>query len=114
MVRSIYNDQSEIPVYNIEENWKMKLKGFIPKPVAWPEYGTVYQHQGMLLQNLHRQYLYIVIRLPKPKDLEQEIPKFPSCKNYGMKKLSNPKLQADDVMTMHYISKFVHILRLII
>ena len=31
---------------------KDEVKGFIPKPVARPEYGTVYQHQGMLLQNL--------------------------------------------------------------
>ena len=50
---------------------KDEVKGFISKPVAQPEYGTVYQHQGMLLQNLHRHYLYIVIRLPKLKDLEQ-------------------------------------------
>ena len=32
---------------------KDEVKGFIPKSVAQPEYGTVYQHQGMLLQNLH-------------------------------------------------------------
>ena len=37
---------------------KDEIKGFIPKPVAQPKYGTVYQHQGMLLQNLHRHYLY--------------------------------------------------------
>ena len=35
---------------------KDEVKGFIPKPVAQPEYSTVYQHQGMLLQNLHRHY----------------------------------------------------------
>ena len=40
---------------------KEDITGFIPKPIARPEYGTVYQHQGMLLQNLHRRYLYIVI-----------------------------------------------------
>ena len=34
--------------------------GFISKLIARPEYGTVCQHQGMLLQNLRR-YLYIVI-----------------------------------------------------
>ena len=51
---------------------KDEVKGFIPKPVAQPEYSTVYQHQGMLLKNLHRCYLYIVIRLPKPKDLEHK------------------------------------------
>ena len=40
---------------------KEDIKGFIPKLIAHPEYGTVYQHQGMLLQNLHRRYLFIVI-----------------------------------------------------
>ena len=32
---------------------KEEVTGFIPKPIARPEYGTVYQHQGMFLQNLH-------------------------------------------------------------
>ena len=40
---------------------KEDITDFIPKPIARPEYGTVYQHQGMLLQNLHHRYLYIVI-----------------------------------------------------
>ena len=40
---------------------KEDTTGFIPKPIARPEYETVYQHQGMLLQNLHRRYLYLVI-----------------------------------------------------
>ena len=40
---------------------KEDTTGFIPKLIARPEYGTVYQHQGMLLQNLHCRYLYIVI-----------------------------------------------------
>ena len=40
---------------------KEDIKGFIPKPIGRPEYGTVYQHQDMLLQNLHHRYLYIVI-----------------------------------------------------
>ena len=40
---------------------KEDTTGFIRKPIARPEYGTVYQHQGMLLQNLHHRYLYIVI-----------------------------------------------------
>ena len=40
--------------------------------------GTVYQHQGMLLQNLHRRYLYIVIQLPHLKDLDRKIPSFPN------------------------------------
>ena len=30
---------------------KEDVMGFIPKPIALPEYRTVYQHQGMLLQN---------------------------------------------------------------
>ena len=40
---------------------KEDITGFIPKLIARPEYGTVYQHQGMLLQNLHCRYLYIVM-----------------------------------------------------
>ena len=32
---------------------KEEIKGYIPKLVAQPEYGMLYQHQGMLLQNLH-------------------------------------------------------------
>ena len=38
---------------------KEDITGFIL--IARPEYRTVYQHQGMLLQNLHHRYLYIVI-----------------------------------------------------
>ena len=43
---------------------KEDITGFIPKPVARPEYGMIYQHKGMLLQNLHHRYLYILIKLP--------------------------------------------------
>ena len=43
---------------------KEDIAGFISKLVARPEYGMIYQHKGMLLQNLHRRYLYIVIKLP--------------------------------------------------
>ena len=50
---------------------KEDIAGFISKPVARPEYGTIYQHNGMLLQNLHRRYLYILIKLPNLLDLEQ-------------------------------------------
>ena len=73
--------------------------GFIPKPIAHPEYGTVYQHQGRLLQNLHCRYLYIVIRLPHLKDLDQKIPSFPNCNNYGIHRASNPNPLNDDTRT---------------
>ena len=73
--------------------------GFIPKPIACPEYGTVYQHQGMLLQNLHHRYLYIVIQLPHLKDLDQKIPSFPNCDNYGICRASNPNPLNDDTRT---------------
>ena len=76
---------------------KDEVKGSILKPVAQPEYGTVYQHQGMLLQNLHRYYLYIVIRLLKLKDIEQKILIFPDCDNYCISISSNPNLTSDDV-----------------
>ena len=76
---------------------KDEVKGFIPKSVAQPEYGTVYQHQGMLLQNLHRCYLYTVIRLPELKDLEQKILTFPNCDNYGISRSLNQNLTSDEV-----------------
>ena len=50
----------------------------------------------MLLQNLHRRYLYIVIRLPKLEDLDQRIPDFPNCDNYGMHRSHNPDPISDD------------------
>ena len=73
------------------------MKGFISKPVAQPEYGIVYQHQGMLLQNLHRHYLCIVIRLPKLKDLQQKILTFPNCDNYGVSRSLNQSPTSDEV-----------------
>ena len=45
----------------------------------------------MLLQNLHRRYLYIVIRLAKLKDPDQKIPTFPNCDNYSVHRSSNPE-----------------------
>ena len=51
----------------------------------------------MLLQNLHRHYLCIVIRLPKLKDFEQKIPTFPDCDNYSISRSLNPNLTSDDV-----------------
>ena len=44
----------------------------------------------MLLQNLYCRYLYIVIQLPQLKDLDQKIPSFPNCNNYGICRASNP------------------------
>ena len=73
--------------------------GFIPKLIAHPEYGTAYQHQGMLLQNLHCRYLYIVIQLPHLTDLDQKIPSFPNCDNYGIHRASDPNPLNDDTRT---------------
>ena len=78
---------------------KEDTAGFIPKLIVRPEYGTVYQHQGMLLQNLHCRYLYIVIRLPHLKDLDQKIPSFPNCDNYEIRRASNPNPLNDDTKT---------------
>ena len=78
---------------------KEDITGFIPKLIPRPEYGTVYQYQGMFLQNLHHRYLYIVIRLPHLKDLDQKIPSFPNCNNYGICRASNPNPLNDDTKT---------------
>ena len=53
----------------------------------------------MLLQNLHCRYLYIVIRLPHLKDLDQKIPSFPNCDNYGIHRASYPNPLNDDMRT---------------
>ena len=78
---------------------KEDIAGFISKPLARPEYGTIYQHKGMLLQNLHCRYLYILIKLPHLLDLEQRIPSFPNCDNYGSLTASNPDPLLDDTPT---------------
>ena len=53
----------------------------------------------MLLQNLHRRYLYITIQLPHLSDLEQRIPDFPNCDNYSSLHPSNPDPLQDDMPT---------------
>ena len=78
---------------------KEDIAGFICKPVARPEYRMIYQHKGMLLQNLHHRYLYITIKLPHLSDLEQRIPDFPNCDNYGSLHPSNPDPLLDDTRT---------------
>ena len=78
---------------------KEDITGFISKLVARPEYGMIYQHKGMLLQNLHHRYLYIVIKLPHLSDLEQRIPNFLNCNNYGSLTASNPDPLLDDTPT---------------
>ena len=40
-----------------------------------------------------------MIRLPHLKDLDQRIPGFPNCNNYGMHRSSNPNPQHDDLKT---------------
>ena len=78
---------------------KEDIAGFISKPVARSEYGMIYQHKGMLLQNLHRRYLYILIKLPHLLDLEQQIPSFLNCDNYGLLTASNSDPLLDDTPT---------------
>ena len=78
---------------------KEYIADFISKPVARPECGMIYQHKGMLLQNLHRRYLYILIKVPNLLDLEQRIPDFPNCDNYGSLLAKNPDPMLDDTPT---------------
>ena len=78
---------------------KKTIAGFISKPVARPEYRMIYQHKGMLLQNLHCRYLYILIKLPHLLDLEQRTPSFPNCNDYGSLTFSNLDPLLDDTPT---------------
>ena len=95
---------------------KEDIAGFISKLVARPEYGTIYQHKGMLLQNLHHRYLYIVIKLPHLSDLEQRIPSFLNCDNYGSLLASNPDSLLNDTpkIITNYTRLFVILSKLII
>ena len=78
---------------------KEDIAGFISKSVARPEYGTIYQHKGMLLQYLYHRYLYILIKLPNLLELEQRIPDFPNSDNYGSLSADNPDPMLDDTPT---------------
>ena len=53
----------------------------------------------MLLQNLHHRYLYIIIKLPHLSDLEQRIPDFLNCDNYGSLHTNNSDPLLDDTPT---------------
>ena len=75
---------------------KEDIAGFISKPVARLEYRMIYQHKGMLLQNLHLRYLYILIKLPHLLDLKQKRPSFLNCDNYGSLTATNPDPLLDD------------------
>ena len=78
---------------------KEDITGFISKRVARPEYRMIYQHKGMLLQNLYQRYLYILIKLPHLLDLEQRMPSFLNCDNYGLLTASNPNPLLNDTPT---------------
>ena len=68
----------------------------------------------MLLQNLHHRYLYITIKLPHLSDLEQRIPDFLNCDNYGSLHPSNPDPLLDETkMIMNYIRLSVILSKLI-
>ena len=103
--RTDYNGQIDITRHKCalgiqyKHESKEDIAGFISKPVARPEYGTIYQHKGMLLQILHCRYLYILIKLPHLLDLKQQIPNFPNCDNYGSLTASNPDTLLDDTPT---------------
>ena len=98
--RQIDTSRSEIALdIQYRHDSKEDIAGFIPKSVARPEYGTIYQHKGMLLQNLHHRYLYILIKLPNLLDLEQRTPSFPNCDNYGALSANNPDPMLDDTPT---------------
>ena len=53
----------------------------------------------MLLQNLHRRYLYIIIELPHLSDSVQKTPDFPNCDNYGSLHANSPDPLLDDTPT---------------
>ena len=61
----------------------------------------------MLLRNLHHRYLYILIKLPHLLDLEQRIPSFPNCDNYGSLTASSPDPLLDDTPTNDKLNQVI-------
>ena len=93
---------------------KEDIAGFISKLVARPEYGTIYQHKGMLLQNLHRRYLYIIIKLPHLSDLEHQTFQIVTITALYMPTIQTHYWMIHQQTTMNYTRFSVIILRLII
>ena len=42
---------------------------FIPKPVLRPEYSTLFEHHGFLIQGLLRMYPFLALELTKERDI---------------------------------------------
>ena len=76
---------------------KEDIAGFISKPVARLEYGTIYQRYINTKVCYYK--IFILIKLPHLLDLEQRIPSFPNCDNYGLLTASNPDPLLDDTPT---------------
>ena len=57
----------------------------------------IYEHKGMLLQNLHCRVL--THKLPHLLDLEQRIPSFLNCDDYGLLTSNNPDPLLDNTST---------------
>ena len=89
MAKLTSRDEKMIEIYSIDTRKRKMSRDSSQNRLHDPNM-EVYQHQGMLLQNLHCRYLYIIIRLPDLKDLDQKIPSFPNCDNYGICRASNP------------------------
>ena len=58
--------------YNIDS--KEYENSFISKPVLRSEYGTLFEHQGSIMQELCRMYLFVTLKLPKEMHLLLDLP----------------------------------------
>ena len=48
-----------------------------------PEYGMLFEHQGYLMQELHRLHLFIAIKLPRVSDLLHDPDLMPHCNRWA-------------------------------
>ena len=74
----------------------MPDQAFHPEPVLKPEYGMLFEHQGELLQNLQRKYLFVALKLPTVDELKLNIPRFPQCSQYGYQRSAHPDPRHDN------------------
>ena len=79
-----------------EADHDIDVDRFVPQSVLRAEYGMLFQHQGMLIQNIQRRYLFVAMDLPTTADLEFKAPVFPDCHDYGYLRQYQEEMAKDD------------------
>ena len=98
MVSLISRDGKETQTYSIDMR-KMKTSRVLFLSRLLDQNMEQYINIKVCYCKIYITDIYIVIRLPQLKDLDQKIPSFPNCDNYRIRRASNPKPLNDDTKT---------------